>query len=81
MRVLQSSPQLLVRVAVDGVQVDPQGAREEDRVLGDDGDPGPELAEAQVGDVDLVYLNGPSGSLHDPETRPGCLIVANGWFF
>ena len=64
---LQSGPQLLVRVAVDGVQVEPQGASKEDGVLGDDGDPRPQLAQSQVRDVDLVYLNGTSSSLHDPE--------------
>ena len=72
---LQSGPELLVRVAVDGVQVESQRAGEEDGVLGDDGDPRPQLAQAQVRDVHLVYLNGASRRLHDPE---GILLIGTG---
>ena len=44
---------------------------EEDRVLGDDGDPWPELPEAQDSDVDAIYLDGAARGLDDPEEGEG----------
>ena len=47
-------PYVLVTVLGEGVQVGPQAAGEDDRVLGDDGDGGPELGERNSGDIDTI---------------------------
>jgi hypothetical protein len=41
--VVQTGPQLVVRVRVKWVQVEAERAREEQRVLGNDRDPGPQF--------------------------------------
>ena len=64
---LQRSPQLLVGVGREWVQVHPEAAGEEDGVLGDDGEPRPESAQSQSGDVQAVYSDGPARGLGDPE--------------
>ena len=44
---------------------------EEDGVLGNDGDPGPKLAEPKDPDVDAVNLDGAARGLDDPEEGQG----------
>ena len=103
---LQGSPHLLVRVAVEGVQVHPQRPREQHGVLGatergirvraesrgcgyecawvvdvmcvwgcyhlgDDGDPGSEVMEADVSDVDPVDVDLSLRRLQDAENPQG----------
>ena len=54
---LKGVPDLLVLVLREGVEVFPEGGVEEGGVLGDDGDVGPQLVEAQGPDVLPVYQN------------------------
>ena len=68
---LQGRPDLPVRVAAHRVEVQSEGPGEQDGVLGDDRDPGPELAQPQVGDVHLVDLDGAAGGLDNPEESQG----------
>ena len=44
---------------------------EEDGVLGNDSDPGPQLAETQDPNVDAINLDGAACGLDDPEERQG----------
>ena len=44
---------------------------EEYGVLGNDGDPGPELPEAEDPDVDAINLDGAARALDDPEEGQG----------
>ena len=50
----QDAPDPVVGVLVKGVEVAPQGAGEEERVLGDDGYAGPEGAQSDLEDIDAV---------------------------
>ena len=47
-------PYLLVSVLREGVQVGPETAGEDDGVLRDDGDGGPELGERNSGNIDTI---------------------------
>ena len=53
----QSFPKLLVRVLLKGVQVESEGSPEKHRVLGNNGQGAPELAQAKLGNVDPVDGN------------------------
>ena len=56
----QRSPKHLIRILVEGIQVVPHGAREQHRLLGDDGQLAAELVQAQLRrlatvDYDLAF--------------------------
>lgn len=67
MSVLEGAPHLLVLVLLEGVQVDSESAREEHRVLGNDGQSRAECVQTQLGNVDAVNMDGASGRFDDAE--------------
>ena len=67
MRQFECLPDLVVVVLLEGVEVDPEGAREEDGVLRDDGQSRAETGEAEMGDVDAINADASPGCLDDPE--------------
>ena len=54
---LQSFPKLVVRVLLEGVQVEPERSPKENWVLGNYGQGAPQLAQAKLGNVDPVDGN------------------------
>jgi hypothetical protein len=71
MALLERLPEVVVVVLLEGVQVELEGAREEDRVLGDDGEPPAEVVEADLGGVDAVDGDVPLGGLDEAEQAEG----------
>lgn len=67
MRQVESSPDFLITVHLKGVQVHAKCAREEDRVLGNDGNARTEIVQSQLTNVHLVDDNFTTRGLDDSE--------------
>lgn len=63
----EGDPDVVVRELLKGVEVEAEGAREEDGVLGDDGEVRSEVAEVHLTDVDAVDLDLARGEFDDAE--------------
>lgn len=63
----EGDPDVIVRELFKGVEVEAEGAREEDGILGDDGEMGSEVAEVHLADVDAVDLDLARGEFDDAE--------------
>ena len=68
---LQSSPNLLICPLRRGIQVEPDIPREEDWILGDDGETRPQLVETQFGNVVPVDRDLATRSFHDAKEGQG----------
>ena len=67
MRMFQRLPDVIVRLCIERIKIDAQRAREQDRILRDDGQPRAERMQTELGNVLPVDHDRTTGRLDDAE--------------